>query len=112
MHISISNYIHCDPKKFEEYNNIKVTIRGFDRRNIYYILVLILLRESNLITAIPAKYKKIRGPVINHIVIPLPSGVNNAPRTINKMTAYPKLFFQKLCATNPDLVMAHIIIGS
>jgi hypothetical protein len=48
---------------------------------------------------------------MNHIVIPLPSGVSNAPIMIKKITMHPILFFQKARSTRPDLVMAHMMIG-
>jgi hypothetical protein len=61
---------------------------------------------------IPIKYKASIGIEINHIVIPLPSGVIIAPKMIIISKANFKFFIQKFNPTNPLNERKNITSGS
>ena len=52
------------------------------------------------------------GPVMSHIVIPLPSGVITAPNITKIITEYLKFFRQNEASVTPVKEIAYIKIGS
>lgn len=60
----------------------------------------------------PTKYNTIIGMDINHIVIPLPSGVIMAPNITIMTIVYLILFFQNFLSTIPILVVVYITNGN
>ena len=93
-----------------------ITLR-FDDDDLEYVsssLYLFLVSLSFIFRVIiyPTIYKLIIGIVINHIVMPLASGVIIAPNTTKINNVYLQFSFQNEFLTTPNFVINHIIIGS
>ncbi|TVP41647.1 hypothetical protein NARC_10053 [Candidatus Nitrosocosmicus arcticus] len=71
-----------------------------------------LLLTLNFIIAIPIPYNNNIGMEINHIVIPLPSGVITAPKMIIIKSAYLKFFIQNWRLTRPLAERINITSGN
>lgn len=69
-------------------------------------------RFLSFIDNIPSIYSSNIGPEMNHMVIPLPSGVITAPKIMIISSAYLKFLNQKSKPTKPAKEIANIINGS
>lgn len=77
-----------------------------------YVIEITYFLSLRTIIYVPDIYSNNIGNTMNHMVMPLPSGVTNALKIIMIRTAYLNLSFQNWASTNPSDDIVYITIGS